>query len=149
MISKQYIGMKIPGPTVEVERQMVRSFAKAIGEEDPIYYSKKAAQSAGFADCPAPPTFAFTLNMTSDNPLGYLDEMGVTIDRILHGEQSFEYRRPIVVGDVLKLEGRVCDIFTKKGGALSFIITETSCEDAAGETVVRMRGTTVILPRED
>jgi len=61
---------------------------------------------------------------------------------ILHGEQEFEYFRPVVVGDVLLGEGTVKDAYTKdsKGKTMTFIVTETQWKDATtGEPVVTTR----------
>src|SRR5207302_1508865 len=33
---------------------------------------------------------------------------------VLHGEQEFEYHRPLVVGDVLDGEGKVTDVYEKE-----------------------------------
>ena len=33
---------------------------------------------------------------------------------VLHGEQEFEYHRPIVVGDVLVGEGKIVDVYEKE-----------------------------------
>ena len=61
---------------------------------------------------------------------------------ILHGEQEFEYRRPIQVGDVLVGEGKILDIYEKesKGAVMTFIVVETAWRDeASGEAVVTER----------
>lgn len=145
MISKDFIGKAIPPFTVCVEPRMVTTFAKAIGETNPVFFDTEYAKAQGLANCPAPPTFAFSLNLLNDSPLGYLEDMGVSVGQILHGEQSFEYIRPILVGDTVTLKGRVTDIYHKKGGALTFVILETDCLDERGDLVVRMRSTTVVL----
>ena len=61
---------------------------------------------------------------------------------ILHGEQSFHYHRPVVVGDVLRGEGTIVDAYAKesKGKTMTFVVTETVWSDAeSGEPVVTSR----------
>ncbi len=60
---------------------------------------------------------------------------------VLHGEQDFEYHRPIVVGDVLHNEGKVVDYYTKEsnGRTMTFIVTEDVYTDETGEKVVTSR----------
>jgi hydroxyacyl-ACP dehydratase HTD2-like protein with hotdog domain len=61
---------------------------------------------------------------------------------LLHGEQAFEYHRPIVVGDVLLGEGRIVDAYEKHAGSgtLTFVVVETLWrDDATGEPVVTAR----------
>jgi hypothetical protein len=61
---------------------------------------------------------------------------------VLHGEQEFEYHRPIVTGDVLVSEGKVTDIYEResKGRTMTFIVVETVWrDDATGAPVVTER----------
>ena len=61
---------------------------------------------------------------------------------ILHGEQEFEYHRPIVAGDVLRSEGKVIDAYEKesKGKTMTFVVTETVwSDDKTGEPVLTAR----------
>ena len=61
---------------------------------------------------------------------------------ILHGEEEFEYHRPLVVGDVLEGEGKVTDIYEKdsRGKTMTFLVTENLFKDAkTGEPVLTTR----------
>ena len=55
------IGHRFPPYTVEVEKQPLRLFAKAIGERAPVYTDEAAAQAEGYRSILAPPTYLFTL----------------------------------------------------------------------------------------
>ena len=79
-----------------------------------------------------------------------LDTLGVPIERILHGEQSFTYHAPVCAGDVLSVESKVSDIYSKKGGAIEFIVKDSQIKDAQGETVVEARSVIVVRnPQEN
>ena len=73
------------------------------------------------------------------------DVMGPLIAKggiILHGEQSFEYHRDLVAGDVLVGEGKVVDIYEKdsKGKTMTFLVTENVFRDEkTGDPVVTTR----------
>ena len=110
---------------VEVERGRLRFFAKVIGESDPVYVDLDAAHAAGHPDLPVPPTFLFSLTLERPRPLGYLEDLGVDLRHVLHGEQSFDYRHLAFAGDCLTLQDRVVDCFSKRGGALDFVVKET------------------------
>jgi acyl dehydratase len=61
---------------------------------------------------------------------------------VLHGEQEFEYHRPVVVGDVLVSEGRITDVYEKesKGKTMTFLVSETRYTDErTGEPVLTSR----------
>ena len=100
MIDKSWIGHELPPHSALVEAGRLRLFAKAIGETDPMFSDEAAARAAGHRGLPAPPTMAFCLDMDVPDPFGYLAEMGVPVQNILHGEQSFTYHAPIHAGAV-------------------------------------------------
>jgi hypothetical protein len=58
---------------------------------------------------------------------------------VLHGEQEFEYFRPMRVGQVLRGDGTVIDAYEKESGnaVMTFIVSETVWTDeATGDPVV-------------
>ena len=127
-----------------VERGKIKEFANAIGDRNPVYRDPAAAAKAGFAGIPAPPTLLRTfLYETPDsrNALGVKDW-----SYIVHGEQEFEYLKPVVAGDVLKAQDRVVSIAEKKSkraGMLQIAVIETTFVNQRGETVQIARRTLV------
>ncbi|AJG20787.1 MaoC family dehydratase N-terminal domain-containing protein [Cupriavidus basilensis] len=144
MVDKKWIGFEIGSSVLPVERGRLKFFAKAIGETSPVYLDESAARDAGYADLPAPPTFLFTAELDSGAMFGLLDRLGVPIQNVLHGEQSFEYLGPIVAGDTVTVTSRIKDIYDKKGGVLEFIETESQVTNQRGEPVARLRSLTVV-----
>lgn len=111
---------------VEVERGRLRFFAHSIGETDPVYSDLEAARNAGHRDLPVPPTFFFSLSLERrPGPFGYLVELGVDMNHILHGEQQFEYHAMAYAGDTLTLVEAVTDVAVKRGGAMTLITRTT------------------------
>lgn len=147
MIDHSHIGRMLPSHSARVEKGRLRFFATAIGETDPVYFDEAAAQAAGYPALPAPPTFAFCLDMEQSRPLGWLEDMGVDLGRILHGEQSFTYHAMIHAGDVLNFSSRVADVYENKGGALDFVIKETRVTTGDAALVAELRS--VIIVRND
>ncbi len=143
MLDRAYIGHRFDDRFVHVEAGQLRFFAKATGETDPVYFDEDAAKAAGHPALPAPPTFLFSLDVQSGN-FASLKLLGVDIGRVLHGEEQFEHRRQIYAGDRLRLSSRIADLYDKKGGALDFIVQETTAENQHGETVGMHRTVTVV-----
>jgi len=137
------LALELPTRVVEVERGRLRFFAEAIGETDPIYRDLDAARASGHPDLPVPPTFFFSLGLEGADPFGYLDELGIDLGRVLHGEQSFDYFTTAHAGDVLTLTERFVDVSSKRGGALEFLtkVTDISRDD---EPVARATSVVVI-----
>ncbi|MBI1211762.1 MAG: MaoC family dehydratase [Alphaproteobacteria bacterium] len=149
MIDKKFIGTESPPVSIEVEKYPIRLFALSIGETNPIHTDEAAAKAAGYASLVAPPTYAFCLNSMAAQGGGarntLYQDMGVNMARVLHGEQSFTYHKPIVAGDVLTFRPKIVDIYDKKNGTLDFIVQETAVTNQRGERVVDTR--TVIVVR--
>ena len=141
---------------VVVERGPVTNFATAVADKSPVYRDPAAASAAGFEGIPAPPTFPFAarswgaypelqadLEPVESDPVGeVLGTLMANGGLILHGEQSFEYQRPIVVGDVLRGEGRLVDLYEKesKGRTMTFLVVETAwSDDTTGDLVLTER----------
>lgn len=144
MIDRKFIGHVYPPRTIEVEKGRLRFFAKTIGETNPIYTDEAAAQASGYRSLPAPPTFTHCLGTELDGAGQWLGEMGIDIGRILHGEQSFTYYLPVCAGDTLTFQARISDIYDKKGGALEFIVRETTVKNQQGELVAEQRAVIVV-----
>jgi hypothetical protein len=111
---------------IDVERGRLRFFAKAIGLTDPIYSDLDAAARAGHRDLPVPPTFlSNSLELEIPNPLGWLEELGADLGKTTHAEQSFRYHAMAYATDSLVLRRRIVDVYTKKNGALEFVVKQT------------------------
>jgi acyl dehydratase len=146
VIDRAHIGRTWPPFEVEVEKGRLRLFAKAIGETRPVYHDEAAARAAGYRSILAPPTFAFCLGADDPNGLDYLDELGVPMGRMLHGEQRITLLEPICAGDRVSVSRKVGDIYEKKNGALEFIVFESEVRDR-GDDRVLARGESVLVVR--
>jgi acyl dehydratase len=140
-VDRGVIGRVEPEHSVEVERGGLRLFAKVIGETRPIYTDVDVAKNAGHRDLPVPPTFLFCLNMARPSTL-YAD-LGVDPRTVLHGEQSFTYRAMAYAGDDLTFATVITDVYTKKGGALQFIVRATSV--TRGEEPIAELASTIVV----
>jgi acyl dehydratase len=145
MLDRSFIGLESQPRTVVVEAGQLRFFARATGERNPIYFDETAALAAGHPSLPAPPTFLFCLGSLAPEGENVIAKLGVDLGRVLHGEQSFTYGKPIHAGDVTTLKTRISDIYDKRGGALDFIVQDTEAANQNGETVGVTR--TVIVVR--
>ena len=97
-IDKSIIGKTGKPFTMPIEWSKVREFARAIRDPNPLYFDPELAKKE-CGGIPVPPTFlqvaAFWMGEDS-MPTANFD-----LRRILHGEQDFEFLKPVFVGDVL------------------------------------------------
>jgi acyl dehydratase len=73
--------------------------------------------------------------MDADKPFEALELLNIDLASVLHGEQRFVYRAPVVVGDTLTFLSRVGDVVDKKGGALTFVTVTTEITNQHGAHV--------------
>ena len=145
MLDKKWIGHQLPSATLPIERSRLQFFAKAIGETDPVYTDLAAAQKAGYADLPTPPTFLFAAELDAGVNDQLLADLQIPLSKLLHGEQQFTYYATVCVGDTVTVQSSITDIYTKKNGALEFVVKESSVTNQNSELVAKMR--TVLVCR--
>jgi acyl dehydratase len=139
------IGQKSTPKTITVEQGQMQFFAKATGAKDRVYWDVEAAKAAGHPALPAPPTFLFCLDsLAPSQDRGVLQQLGVDIGRILHGEQRFKYGKPVYAGDEITFQNQITDMYEKKGGALQFVVSQTTATNQHNEHVGTMINSLVI-----
>lgn len=144
---RSVVGLELAEFTTVAERNRLRMFAQVIGEEDPVYSDVAAAQRAGFADLPVPPTFLFSLERDRPDPQRVLRELRIDMRQILHGEQEFVYYRVAVAGEELRFQPRMVDDYTKRDGALRFLVRQTSVT-SNGVAIADLRNVVVVRQLE-
>ncbi|MDT5288087.1 MAG: hypothetical protein QOF88_2976 [Mycobacterium sp.] len=144
-VDAAFIGTQLPATTLTVDAGRLRFFAKAIGETNPLYTDVEAAKAAGYADLPVPPTFLFSIELENPDQFRWVVDQGIDPRFVLHGEQSFTYHSIAHAGDTLTATPRIVDVYSKKGGALEFIVKSTAVTRADGFAVADLE--TVIVVR--
>ena len=133
-INRDYVG-RVFGVSepYEVSRVKIAEFADAIGDANPVYRDKAAAQAAGHSDVIAPPTFAIAISMAGSGAALADPGLGLNYAMVVHGEQRFSYSRPITAGDVVTAQVTLTDI--RDAGRNVMLTTSTEIKTVAGEHV--------------
>lgn len=139
-------GRTYPPVRYEVGREVLRDFARAVGESDPVYHDEVAARAAGYADLPAVPTFPVLLANRAMELVIADTDLGLDFDQVVHGEQEFVYERPVVAGDRLRAVGSLATVRARGGNQM--LTVETVVTDADGELVCTARATLVVRAPE-
>lgn len=136
-----------------VEAGKVEEFARAVGDDNPVYRSETAAREQGLDGIPAPPTFTrvgyFPRYLPDDLHTRYGGDRPMTHDvpfelgfddrKTLHAGQSYDFDRPVIVGDTLAGESTLTDLSQRTrddGTLLTFCTVETAYRDSDDEPVV-------------
>jgi len=122
-----------------VDRDRVLQFADAIGEDNPIFRDPEAARALGYPGQIAPPTFATVMQIMTSGQAVVDPELGLNYALVVHGEQEYEWHRPLLVGETLRATPRIADIYSR--GPNEFLVIEAEIEDEAGNAVGLSRST--------
>ena len=113
-----------------VDASSILLFASALGETNPIYYDEEYAKATPLGGVIAPPTFAiaaahwnptYSLRGVREIPAKPPRESsggggeGADLTRVLHGEQRFEYHKPLQPGMKLRVTNRPGKTWDKEG----------------------------------
>lgn len=131
----------------EIEAGKVEEFARSVKDDDPVYRDEEVAAERGFEAIPAPLTFErvsmFPRYRTVEK---YGIDLGFQEEYTIHGEQEYEYERPLVVGDVLTGTTTLADVYERdgnRGGTMIFAVLETEYTDEDGDVVLTARSTAI------
>ena len=136
MIDHSHIGRTWTPYETVVEAGRLKTYAKAIGETDPVHFDEAAARAAGHRSILAPTTFVFCLGFDDPTGIAYLADLSIPVARILHGEQLITHHGDLCAGDRVRYTRRVNDIYAKKGGALEFVEFDTEVRRVPGDELV-------------
>lgn len=157
-------GLAVAKITFPVEATHILMFARAIGDENPVYHDTERAKNTDVGGIIAPPTFTAAVAQFDPNgsrprpgeawfgsgkePSG-VEGKAPSAGR-LNAEQHFEYFRPVRPGEVLIAEtkpGKSWERESRRAGKLLFSDRITEFRDQAGELVVSVRSVSVRTER--
>jgi acyl dehydratase len=113
-----------PTAPYEVTRVKIVEFATALGGPLP----------AEEAHPLAPPTFAAVVANAAWDAMFTDPELGLSLSRIVHGDQQFRYVRPLRAGDVVTATLRIDKVRVR--GPVEIISTAVEVDDALGGEVL-------------
>lgn len=128
---KDLIGKRSERVKSTVERGMVRRFAEAIGDLNPIYIDEEVGRRSRYGRNIAPPTFPRVLSS------GVVEGLNLPKKGLIHGEQNYHYKRPLFVGEDIYSYSVIEDYYEKQGssGLMGFLSTKRYGENDKGEVI--------------
>ena len=137
----------------EVEKGMIKRFAIAIGDSNPLYHDEEFAGSTEYGGIIAPPSFLFEWNHHKHSVLSPEIRKTMFVDferqpRVLRGINEYEFITPVRPGDVITTKSRIADVYEKQGrsGQLIFMLCETEYYRQTKEVLWRSKDTYILLP---
>jgi len=140
----------------ELGRASIRYFARAIGDDNPVYTDDAAARAAGHDGVVAPPTLIFESNQYADLPrdahgfAGHGWDIEIPNSRQVRGGNRYELVRPVLATDRLTVTWTLVDAaerLTGSGQAMLVLTARARYTDAAGELVATNEETLIYVAR--
>lgn len=137
---KEQIGKQSNKVKNIVERGAVKKFAESIGDLHPIYFDEETGKKSRYKNNIAPPTFPRVFDY------GAIEGLTLPAKGLIHGEQTYHYERPLLVGEEIQCYSIVKDYFEKKGnfGEMGFLVIESIGEELTGDLIFSSKQTVII-----
>jgi hydroxyacyl-ACP dehydratase HTD2-like protein with hotdog domain len=115
MISPDSIGRTFAGTkSITVSQSEIDAFCAIIGESDTTV---------------APPTFSIRISLDQSEAILTSPAVGVKWDRLVHGDQKFEIKRPLKVGDVVRCDSTIESARSVAGNEIITVRSDISNEE--------------------
>lgn len=126
-----FIGKRSNKVRNTVERGAVKKFADSIGDRHPLYLDEEAGKNSRYKNNIAPPTFPRVFEY------GVIEGLKLPGKGLIHGEQTYHYERPLLVGEEINCYSEVSSYFEKTGssGSMAFLSIKQYGEDLNGNLI--------------
>jgi acyl dehydratase len=137
---------------LHVEAGKVAEFARATMADAEVFYDDAAAEAAGHEAIPAPLTFLRVASFPRYRASGVGDDLGFDLgfdeEHTIHGQQDFEFERPVTVGDSLTGTTTLEHVYEREGGdgTMTFAVLATEFTDADDDPIATARKTIIEMP---
>jgi len=142
VIDSKFIGKEYPVTEYEIGREKMKEYAIAVGDMNPMYQDREVGKKSKYGDNIAPPNFAAVYNLMGAAQVFFDPELSLNFAMLVHGEQDFEFLKPVKPGDFITTTGKITDIAAK--GNNDVIKFEVRSTNQDGELVTIGRATFVI-----
>jgi len=110
----------------EITPVLIRRYARAIGESNPLYYDAAFAQSQGYADIVAPPNLVTAVSVWDEGPstdelrvdgtpAAALEDVPTEGVRVMGGGEDMEFHAPITAGTRVEERSTLIDAELRDG----------------------------------
>ena len=133
----------------EVGHASIRKFAQAIGDLNPLYIDRKAAEAGPYGGVVAPPTFVCETTQyyrgDVDEEGGFADRLSLPFGQVIRGANEYTFHRPLRPDDVITARWRISDIYEREGrtGYLLFVVVDITYKQQHGELLGENRETLI------
>jgi acyl dehydratase len=137
---RSIVGVDFEVGSHEVTKEKIASFAKAIGETNPLYLDEESASKGPHRVIIAPPAY-YTSIQLEEGP-----DANVKFGNIsFNASQHCEFFEPMCAGDQINAKTQVSKVYAKTGrtGAMVFAVRKTTFTNQHDRTVMIVESSNV------
>jgi len=138
------IGVEREVGVYEIEKGMIRKFALAIGDPNPLWQDEEYARESNYGGIIAPPTFILTIGLEQIEQ----ELTSLPSTTTLHGSTELECYQPVRPGDKITVTTKLANIRERQGretGKTVFMTFEITYKNQRQELVAKCRQTLIGL----
>jgi hydroxyacyl-ACP dehydratase HTD2-like protein with hotdog domain len=137
---KKWIGRESESTVIPIEKFMVKKFAIATDDNNPLWQEEEYVKKAKYSGIPFPPNM-LCCSMISGGANRPMPPH--KYERRLDGGAVWDFYKPIMVGDTLTNTAKLVDIKSREGkmGTMLFFVWEISHVNQRGELVAKTTST--------
>jgi acyl dehydratase len=120
------IGDQLPSTAYEVKGEIIKKYAEAVDDDNPLYRDVSEAKRDGYKGVISPPTMAAVYTLQ--------EILKVVPPGGIHAKQEFKFITPAIEGDKLTTKSHVIDKYIKKDR--KWVIFETVTTNQRDEIIV-------------
>jgi acyl dehydratase len=134
---KGKIGVEWEPGVYEIEKGMLRQFAQAIDDPNPLWQNEEYARKSRYGGIIATPTFVLTIGFEQIQQI----LASISPGTILHGDTALESYQPIIPGDMITATTKITNIRERQGekGRTVFMTFEITHINQRQELVAKCR----------
>jgi len=136
------IGVEGQPLSFEIEKGMIKRFARAVGDLNPLWQDADYAAKTGYGGIVAPPNFILTLGF-GGILRDFIDDPEITV---LHGSTELASYQVIRPGDVITATSKIINIRDRQGemGKMLFVTFDIGYKNQRNEPVAQCRQMAII-----
>lgn len=151
------VGSRTQEDLGEITRLLIQRYARAVGDDNPLYLDPEYARAQGYEDVIAPPNLlasvvVWGVGLPESELLADGTEHGEDFlrpddgVRIMGGGEKMRFHKPVVAGSRVTLTSELVDVSTKDGnkGQLMFVVYENTYTDQQGDVLCVCTRTVIV-----
>lgn len=143
---RKQVGVETAPRFYEIEKGLVKRFALAIGDPNPLWQDEEYARKTNYGGIIAPPALVIALGWED------FQTERMSVGAGLHAGTELEYYQPIRVGDTIGITSKLLDMRereSQKLGRMSFLDYERLYRNQNQKLVARCRQLIIVYrPKE-